>query len=1137
MTVGYTGHLVSAAFLETRLHVADAGVHDFRRALQRVRAHAGTLGPASGLRAIVDVVVRPLCELLEWRLAQCAFEPEHAVLLTRAGSAHITIIVTPWASPLDRARQLAMLQARRARADWAAVTNGTHLRVMRPFQISSRRYFDIDLDLAAEDAQSAAALALLCAAAALGSNRGPQSLIGLMAESSRHEAGVTRSLRGGVLEASTEVLTALLARDRARSVDDVFEQSLTIVYRLLFLFFAEARALVPLWNPIYRENYSAEALRELALEGCRVGFWDAVRAMSRLAHSGCHAGDLRVTAFNGRLFSPARTPAAERRSLDDDAARRAVLALSTRTSSDGEGLERLSYRDLGVEQLGAVYESLLDYTPRVDRTPRGHISRVALEPGSGVRKATGTFYTPQPIVDDLVRETLAPLTAGATPERILELRVLDPSMGSGAFVVGACRYLAEAYETALLEHGRCIAADITSAERASIRRVVGERCLFGVDINPTAVQLARLSLWLTTLAADRPLTFLDHHLRVGNSLLGTWLARLLTPPARVRVARALPLFGGEEPGAALRSVLPVRFQLATGPSETASQVRAKERALATLEAEGGPLGTWTRVADVWCSAWLAQPAVPSSAFADLCEVLLNARSSLPPAMADDFLARAATMRDNLHPFHWELEFPEVFFDSSGARAADGGFDAVIGNPPWDMVRADSNSHVSSKAQVAALVRFAREAGTFETTSTGQLNLYQLFVDRSLAITRPGGRIGLVLPAGIVSDAGSAAVRRLLFSRSALERLVGFDNRLGTFPIHRSTRFVLLTTTAGGRTSEIACRFGETDPAVLDSDSHSMTKDPDTVRSIAKPSTERLSRGEPGGPDSGTSSMLHSVEEGPARVSGSPLRGQTMQLTTALIQLVSGDDLSIPYLCTPMDLRILEHAARRFAPLESARGWSVTFGRELNASDDRPLMTRETDGTLPVLEGKHIEPFRCLPSRAEWRIDAAAAERKLGARWKRARLAYRDVASPTNRTTLIAAILPARTVSTHTLFCLKPALPLRSQRLLCGLLNSLVVNFLVRLRVSTHVTTAIVERLPMPVEADFAGMAEDVVDAATRLSDLHDTDAFAHLNALVAMAYGLRLDELDHVLDSFPLIARDERMAVRNAFQQLGCPWF
>src|SRR5207249_9447410 len=144
-----------------------------------------------------------------------------------------------------------------------------------------------------------------------------------------------------------------------------------------------------------------------------------------------------------------------------EAARRALIALSTRPAPDRAGRERIAYRDLGVEQLGAVYETLVDYEPRANRTT------VTLESGSGIRKATGTFYTPQPIADYLVRRTLAPLIRDAAPERILELRVVDPAMGSGAFLVAACRYLAAAYESALVRSGGCHAGDLGPSERSA----------------------------------------------------------------------------------------------------------------------------------------------------------------------------------------------------------------------------------------------------------------------------------------------------------------------------------------------------------------------------------------------------------------------------------------------------------------------------------------------------------------------------------------------------------------------------------------------------------------------------------------------------------------------------------------------
>ena len=1085
---GYEGRLLAASFVEGRSahpRMRAAGM-DLQPALRAWAARARHLGPASPMRALVEVGLLPLLMLLGIEGGGPEdLAADRAWHRCRAHGVTVSALVVPWGAPLDGLSREAIVRASRCGATWCLAFNGTHLRLLHASRVYSRRHADVDLEHAADDERAAAVLRMLFHADALGlPDTSAESVLALTRESERFSTGVCRALRHGVLDASGEILQALAARASAEPLASTFAQSLTIVYRLLFLFFAEGRGLVPLWHPLYRASYSAEALREAALRPGTTGLWDAMRAMARLAHTGCRAEGLEVTAFNGRLFSPRETPLAERRGLDDSAARRAIVALSTRPSADDDARERIAYGDLGVEQLGAVYETLLDYEPRVEHHTARRRVRVSLQPGSGVRKATGSFYTPRSLVDYMVADTLAPLTADATPEQILALRVLDPSMGSGAFLVGACRYLASAYEGALVARGHGHASDIGPGDRARFRRLVAERCLFGVDINPTAVQLARLSLWLATLAADRPLTFLDHHLRVGDSLAGTWLSHLRRPPATRRASSALPLFPDEAPAEALRRALPVRFSLATDPNDTAAQVRAKERALAALTAPASALARWSRVADLWCASWLAAPAVPATAFADLSDAILSGRSVLPRDTRQRLLDRADQASRAKRLFHWELQFPEVFFDADGTRRVDAGFDAVIGNPPWDMVRADgAHDREAARTEASALVRFARDSGVYEVRADGQVNRYQLFVERAVALARSGARLGLVLPSGVLADAGSAALRRWLYARSHVERVIGFDNRAGTFPIHRSVKFVLLSATTGTSTRQTACRFGDTDAARL------MTDD-DGVR-----------------------------------------QPFPIVVTPALLEKVSGAELSFPDLRAPVDLAVLERAANLFQPLGSAHGWGAEFGRELNATEDRPLLKDQGHG-WPVFEGKHIEPFRAHPTDTRWSILEGAARQRLGTRVLRPRLAYRDVASATNRVTLIAAVLPARCVTTHTLFCLKTPLPADSQSLLCGLFNSLVVNFLVRQRVSTHVTTAIVQRLPIPTENDIGPWRQELLEAVAVLATRDDPPRFARLNAIVARLYRLDTSEFEHVLSTFPLVDRAERDAMLAAFAGL-----
>jgi hypothetical protein len=210
-----------------------------------------------------------------------------------------------------------------------------------------------------------------------------------------------------------------------------------------------------------------------------------------------------VRPFNGRLFSRASAPSLElartRRPRSaaanalDGAARRALLALGSRPGPGG--LEPIHYADLGVEQLGSVYERVLDLdvpdAARLPTPPERVVSRGATR-HSVRRKQTGTFYTPRALAEFVVRRTLAPLVAGASADAILRLRVVDPAMGSGAVLVASCRFLASAYERALIDEGRLTPADFDEHERADIRRRIAEQCLAGVDLNPVAVQLARL---------------------------------------------------------------------------------------------------------------------------------------------------------------------------------------------------------------------------------------------------------------------------------------------------------------------------------------------------------------------------------------------------------------------------------------------------------------------------------------------------------------------------------------------------------------------------------------------------------------------------------------------------------------------
>jgi len=368
----------------------------------------------------------------------------------------------------------------------------------------------------------------------------------------------------------------------------------------------------------------------------------------------------------------------------------------------------------------------------------------------------------------------------------------------------------------------------------------------------------------------------------------------------------------------------------------------------------------------------------------------------------------------------------------------------------------------------------------------------------------------VLPSGLATDHGSRSIRRRLLTECDVDAIVGIDNHRGVFPIHRSVRFLLVTATPGSSTARIACRFGLDQAAAL----------------------ERIDGG--GRPDDDRAMEDHD---------------RSIVLTPTLLERISGPDLAIPALRSAVDLAIVERAASLFPPLGGASGWSATFGRELNATEDRaafyPMSRLKPDlpepggvrlqpdlpkpggvrlqPDLPVVEGKHLQPFRVALNAVAQTIRTAEARRLLKSdRFTRARLAYRDVAGATNKLTLIAAVLPGGCISTHTVFCLRTPLGARAQHFLCGLFNSLVVNYLVRLRVTTHVTTATVERLPIPRHEIAPRTFREIAALARVLSRRSDPELLAVLNARVADLYCLSAAEFEHVLATFPLVPREER---------------
>jgi hypothetical protein len=340
---------------------------------------------------------------------------------------------------------------------------------------------------------------------------------------------------------------------------------------------------------------------------------------------------------------------------------------------------------------------------------------------------------------------------------------------------------------------------------------------------------------------------------------------------------------------------------------------------------------------------------------------------------------------------------------------------------------------------------------------------------------------MLMPSGLLADHGSAALRRWLFERCDVDAVLAFDNRQGLFPIHRGLRFSLITASAGGSTSELRMRCGIQSAAALEDV-----------------------------PDAGAIPGAISV----------PL---------ALIRKFSGEGMAVPELEHERDRAIVARVLASAPALGGEAGWNARFGRELNATEDRAHFG--TSG-LPVLEGKLLDPYRVRLDEARSYITPASARKLLGdrSRFDRPRLGYREVAASTNRLTLIAAMVPAGAVTTHTIFCLRTPEDEALHWFLCGMFNSFPANYLARLRGGTHVPASAIHHLPLPLLPRGSEAFARIVSLARIAAS--DESARAEIHARSAVAYEFDEADLIHVLGTFPLVAERERTAALTAFQHL-----
>ena len=577
----------------------------------------------------------------------------------------------------------------------------------------------------------------------------------------------------------------------------LYENCLIFLYRLLFILYAEGRLLLPV-EPKSRKYYKQLSLARLLTplknyteydSQTQTRFYRDIHALSLVINGlDKKANDeFGVPRYNGGLFDPDRYPLLKEWAVADAVLAEVLRQLMFTPEKGGQKFipfESVDYADLSVQQLGSIYEGLLEH----------HFVRengkIKLTTDKAERKATGTYYTPDYIVKYIVEQTITPLlqeieqrgpvkaarAAGkednSFADEVLKLNICDPAMGSGHFLVEATTFLADEivyHPTTKFQAALVKGESQDETEIAYWRRRVVESCIYGVDLNPLAVELAKLSLWLTTISSDQPLNFLDHHLRCGNSLIGARLNQLGSLPQKKgwRDERQIRFTFGPDFKRVVAETIGQIQEIKAQASGDVAAVKAKEK---RWEVEVLPrLAPYKKVADLWTNTFFDGPLSEEEYLAAAKEILVVAQEG-----ADRLQETAAHyhIKELQKPyFHWELEFPEVFFNEDGTSKTMPGFDAVIGNPPYDVI-----SQKEQQRAVEAEKNFFLNAPDFATAVGNKLNFYRLFIARAVHLLRAEGQHGFIVPMALLGDAQAKGLREDLVNNCRLRLIEAFPQK-------------------------------------------------------------------------------------------------------------------------------------------------------------------------------------------------------------------------------------------------------------------------------------------------------------------------------------------------------------------------
>ncbi len=959
----------------------------------------------------------------------------------------------------------------------------------------------------------------------------------LLAAGRRTDEQVASSLSDVVFNNVYPQLVELFWNKRPQaSADDVARAALTFLYRLLFLNYAEDRGMLDAEDERYQPYSLRHGVRDpvagqynaASFSTLSTRFWSHLRTLTQIVDQGDPA--LGLQAYNGGLFASGHAIVDEIELTD------AELAPIIHDLSHTAGGAYISYRSLEVQQLGSIYERLLERVPRRDED--GHVE-VTVSPYA--RKDSGSYYTPQELVDLVVEQTLTPLVeerieafrrdpiaANDPAAAILDLTVLDPAMGSGHFLITAIDWLTDRLNSLVnreWEEAPAYVSPIRArlwelqdehqglGDDTLLQRMVLKRCIYGVDKNDMAVELAKVALWLHTFTGELPLPYLDHRIRAGDSLLGIsartardylaeWGPDMLNEAFARNAAQAV------EPAGAASDVLDLTLDEIKVSDDLHDDMRTP------VARHNGPLGLVAGLR--WLSAGMKKRE--RAAFHEpLAEVLKGHsgraisvlysgenREGLTPTTPEyrEIRDRAKAIVDRENIIHWEIEFPHIMTGESP------GFDAVIGNPPWDRIKLQevewwaTRDEEVAKARTAAdrrriigerraegdptvaafdaaveqatqLSTLIRTGGDYPLLGKGDMNLYSLFVERALALVHPRGVIGLLTPSGIYADHTAATFFRSVSTTGRLSGVYDFENRRSANPTADTskwfadvdTRFKFCALIAGGTEcifDDAQCGFYLNGRVDLD--------DGDRVFSLTAEDFGRIN------PNTGTAPTLRSGRDArivraiyrrhPVLVAGAGTDAQRLYD----VRYVRMFDMTNDSGLFETSEQLEAESAYRTAPNRYRRGdaeWAPLYqGRMIhhydhraNAVDFNPDNVNNPYLSVPVSDEQHANPG--FSPQAQYWVATAEIEGQLPERpgWA---VGFRDIARSTDERTMIATIVPwAGFGNKVPLLLPDPALPASDAANLVANLSSLALDYVAKRKVQgTSMNWYIVEQLPM-----------------------------------------------------------------------------